>query len=79
MKTLTLIGGEILPGHGSGFIETARTIAFTRHEKWDGNGYPARLRGEDIPLMGRIMAVSDVFDLYYFLVIRAKCNQSKPE
>ncbi len=38
MKTLTPIGGEILPGHGSGFIETARTIALTHHEKWGGSG-----------------------------------------
>ncbi len=66
MMTLTPIDGEILPSHGSGFIDTARTIALTHHEKWDGSGYPAGLWGEDIPLMGRIVAVSDVFDLYYY-------------
>lgn len=62
MKTHATIGSEILSGHGSNLIEAARAIALTHHEKWDGSGYPAGLRGEDIPLVGRIVAVSDVFD-----------------
>ena len=37
-------------------------IARTHHERWDGSGYPAGLAGEDIPLVGRICAVADVFD-----------------
>jgi putative two-component system response regulator len=40
----------------------AEEIARTHHERWDGRGYPAGLRGEDIPLAGRLTAVADVFD-----------------
>jgi putative two-component system response regulator len=40
----------------------AHAIALTHHEKWDGTGYPQGLRGEDIPLAGRICALCDVFD-----------------
>ena len=40
----------------------AREIALTHHEKWDGTGYPYGLKGEDIPLSGRIVAIADVFD-----------------
>jgi putative two-component system response regulator len=40
----------------------AEVIALTHHERWDGKGYPAGLSGEDIPLVGRITAVCDVFD-----------------
>lgn len=40
----------------------ARDIAITHHEKWDGSGYPDGRRGEEIPLVGRIVAVADVFD-----------------
>ena len=44
------------------FLEIARQIAETHHEKWDGTGYPKGLAGEDIPLPGRLMAVADVFE-----------------
>jgi putative two-component system response regulator len=44
------------------FLEMARTIALTHHEKWDGTGYPDGLAGEAIPLPGRLMALADVFD-----------------
>lgn len=44
------------------FLEIARQIARSHHERWDGTGYPDRLAGEDIPLSARIMAVADVFD-----------------
>jgi putative two-component system response regulator len=62
MKQHTLIGGKILSGSEAGFIKLAEVIALTRHEKWDGSGYPNGLTGEDIPIAGRITAIADVFD-----------------
>jgi adenylate cyclase len=47
---------------GDNFLTIAGDIAATHHEKWDGTGYPAGLRGQDIPLSGRIMAVADIYD-----------------
>jgi putative two-component system response regulator len=44
------------------FLEYARLLAATHHEKWDGSGYPKGLKGTQIPLQGRIMAVADVYD-----------------
>ena len=44
------------------FLSHARDIAYTHQEKWDGSGYPRGLKGEEIPLSGRIMAVADVYD-----------------
>ncbi|MGH2897060.1 MAG: HD-GYP domain-containing protein [Solirubrobacteraceae bacterium] len=44
------------------FMMLAARIAWTHHERWDGTGYPRRLRGEQIPLEGRIVAICDVFD-----------------
>lgn len=44
------------------FMQIARDIALTHHEKWDGSGYPAGLAGEAIPVAGRLMALADVFD-----------------
>ncbi len=46
----------------AGFLQVARDIAWTHHERWDGSGYPRGLRGREIPLCGRIVAVSDVYD-----------------
>ena len=45
-----------------GVLELARELVYTHHEKWDGSGYPQGLRGENIPLVGRLMAVVDVYD-----------------
>jgi adenylate cyclase len=47
---------------GDNFLLIAGEIAATHHEKWDGSGYPDGLRGADIPLSGRIMAVADIYD-----------------
>lgn len=44
------------------FLKTAIDIAQCHHERWDGNGYPAGLQGEDIPLSARIMAIADIYD-----------------
>jgi putative two-component system response regulator len=44
------------------FLEYARQIAYSHHERWDGTGYPRRLAGQAIPLAGRLMAIADVYD-----------------
>ncbi len=62
MKQHTTIGGRILKGSRSGFLKMAEVIALTHHERWDGSGYPDNLKGQDIPIEGRIVAVADVFD-----------------
>jgi putative two-component system response regulator len=62
MKGHAEIGYRILVGSNATPLKMAATIAHTHHEKWDGNGYPRGLKGEDIPLHGRIAAIADVFD-----------------
>jgi putative two-component system response regulator len=62
MRQHTTIGAAILEGANEGFIKLGEVIAATHHEKWDGNGYPRGLKGREIPLVGRIVAISDVFD-----------------
>lgn len=62
MKTHVTIGADILSGDDSDLLIMARDIAITHHEKWDGSGYPNGLKGEKIPLVGRITAIADVFD-----------------
>ncbi len=62
MEMHTEIGRDLLGGSGSELLELATTIAWTHHERWDGTGYPRGLEGEEIPLVGRIVAVADVFD-----------------
>lgn len=57
-----IMGAEIIGKHDNGLLETARIIALTHHEKWDGSGYPQGLKGQAIPLEGRIVAIADVFD-----------------
>jgi response regulator RpfG family c-di-GMP phosphodiesterase len=56
------IGGRILADTDSPLLKLACEIAETHHEKFDGSGYPRGLKGEQIPLGGRIVAVADVFD-----------------
>lgn len=62
MKTHTTIGSELLSGSQSKFLKLGEKIALTHHEKWDGSGYPNGLKGEAIPLEGRICGLCDVFD-----------------
>lgn len=62
MKTHTSIGAGILGGSGFALLQLAYQIACTHQERWDGSGYPRGLRGEEIPRVGRIVAVADVFD-----------------
>ncbi len=62
IKLHTLIGGKILSGTNLPLLELAKEIAITHHERWDGSGYPLGLKGNDIPVSGRVVAVTDVFD-----------------
>ena len=62
LRRHTDMGARIMDVSSSPVLEMARRIALTHHERWDGNGYPLGLAGEDIPLEGRITAVADVFD-----------------
>lgn len=62
MQTHTQIGAEILAGDDSDLMVMAHDIAISHHEKWNGEGYPNKLKGEKIPLVGRITALADVFD-----------------
>lgn len=55
-------GTEIIGRHENKLLEMAYTVALTHHEKWNGTGYPQGLKGEEIPLVGRIVAIADVFD-----------------
>jgi putative two-component system response regulator len=67
MKRHVLIGGQTLDAAvrahpRAKYLQVARDIAFSHHEKYDGTGYPFHLRGVEIPLCGRIVALSDVYD-----------------
>ncbi|HLI31661.1 MAG TPA: HD domain-containing phosphohydrolase [Solirubrobacteraceae bacterium] len=62
MKSHTSIGGQILAESDFHVLQMGMEIALTHHERFDGGGYPRGLRGEEIPLCGRIVAVADAFD-----------------
>ncbi|HUC93562.1 MAG TPA: HD domain-containing phosphohydrolase [Paenibacillus sp.] len=62
MKTHTTIAYNLLKGSSRDLLRSAASIAHEHHEKWDGTGYPQKLKGEEIHLYGRITAVADVFD-----------------
>ncbi len=67
MKEHTTVGAQIIDRAielvpDTGYLTEARNLALYHHEKWDGTGYPTGLKGEEIPLSARIMAIADVFD-----------------
>ena len=62
MKEHAKIGYEILKASKSKYLKAGGVIAYNHHEKYDGTGYPNGLKGENIPILGRITAIADVFD-----------------
>ena len=62
MKTHTTLASRFLKHSKRKFMNAASIIANQHHEKWDGSGYPNGLKGEDIHIFGRIVALADVFD-----------------
>jgi len=62
MRRHTTIGHEILSGSDSKYMQLGASIALNHHEKYDGTGYPNQLKGNEIPIEARIVAVADVFD-----------------
>lgn len=62
VKRHPIIGADLLKDSPSPLLQMGGIIALTHHERWDGSGYPRGLKGEDIPLGGRICTLADVFD-----------------
>jgi putative two-component system response regulator len=62
IKNHTMIGAKILGGSESLFLQTGEIISMSHHERWDGGGYPLGLKGEAIPLVGRIINIIDQYD-----------------
>jgi len=67
MKKHTTIGEQTIKAaqerlEDPGLLDVAREIAGGHHEKWDGSGYPRGLKGKEIPLSARMMAIADVYD-----------------
>lgn len=62
MQQHTIAGYDMLNHSQSEYLQVGSQIALTHHEKWDGSGYPHQLKGNEIPIWGRICALADVFD-----------------
>ena len=62
MRTHAMIGARMLMDGESPYLQMGAQIAAAHHERWDGSGYPNQLRGEEIPLAARVMAICDVYD-----------------
>ncbi len=62
MRRHPQIGADIIGKHDNEVLDSARSIALSHRERWDGTGYPLGLKGEQIPLCGRIVAIASVFD-----------------
>lgn len=62
MQTHVNVGARLLANSQSELVQLAELIALTHHERWDGSGYPKGVKADDIPLVGQIVAVADVFD-----------------
>ncbi|MGE5516875.1 MAG: two-component system response regulator [Bacteroidota bacterium] len=81
MKTHTVLGRDAIAhaerslGSNVEFLTLAKEIAYSHQEKWDGSGYPLGLKGDDIPLSARLMAVADVYDA---LISRRVYKESMP-
>jgi putative nucleotidyltransferase with HDIG domain len=63
VKTHAVLGARVLAGGEAEIMQVAENIARYHHERWDGDGYPDGLRGEDVPVEARLVSVADVFDV----------------